>query len=135
MLDLKLIIIEICSVIDLFELQLYTICHYLVFIGDAEGGFMPKENGQDGQEGPEGQEQSYKGNEESNDNYSQGNEGMQSSVRPEEGGSIASVLSDPSSQANQDTQSIISEGQKITSSDAAQLAEAIENANKGNTRN
>lgn len=89
---------------------------------------------QEGQEGQEGQEQSYKASENSNENYSQENEGMppsDPSMRPVEGGSIANMFFDQNSQANQDTQSIISEGQKITTSDAAQLAEAIENANKG----
>lgn len=89
---------------------------------------MMKEGGQ------EGQEQSYKGNEDAGENYPQESEGSQQndpSVHPMESGSIANIFADSNNQGNQDTQSILSEGQSITKNDAAQLVEAIENANKG----
>lgn len=105
--------------------------------GEAEGGFMMKEAGQEqSYKGGEDPREAYqKGGEDSREAYQQGGEETQQppegSLHGIDGGSISSLFADANSQNGQDTQSLIKEGQSITSSDAAQLAEAIANANKG----
>lgn len=58
-----------------------------------------------------------------------------SEQRGSDGGSIANLFADSHNEGpgqDQETQSLINEGQSITKNDAAQLAAAIANANKGN---
>lgn len=86
--------------------------------------------------GEESREAYQKDPEESREGYQQGGteEGQpqpEANLHGIDGGSISNIFADANSQNGQDTQSIIKEGQSITSSDAAQLAEAIANANKG----
>ncbi|KAK3712867.1 hypothetical protein QZH41_016908 [Actinostola sp. cb2023] len=96
--------------------------------GNAEGSYLINGGGQ---------EQTYKNSEDSGESYQAGSDGVQQNDAgfhsSFDAGSIANILSESSNNptANQDTQSLINEGQSITSSDAAQLAEAISNANKG----
>lgn len=109
----------------------------MYFKGNEQENFLQQGNEQElTQQHGEMQEPAPAAYQQDSEQTGQEQQGDSPEQRGSDGGSIANLFADSNHQGtagqDQETQSFINEGQGITKNDAAQLAAAIANANKGN---